>query len=99
MINIEKKVNEYRVPVFVCPHCGEKDRIGLTTIDRESNLNVDDFWLSPQDLPSHWVDSRTESVELSGLCAICHTTFEFKVSWTVPIRDRDRDRGLKYSHD
>ena len=81
MTSIEKKVNEYHVPVIVCPNCGEKDRIGLTTIDREVNLNRTDFWG-----PSYRIDSRTESVELSGLCAACNTTFEFKVSWTVPIR-------------
>jgi len=87
MTSIEK-INERRIPVIVCPNCGEKDQLGLDSVDREINLDTEDIWIrGPYGPPNHMVHSRTELVQISGYCRACRTTFQFKVTWCTPIRE------------
>jgi Zn ribbon nucleic-acid-binding protein len=86
MDDIAKVSGEQRIPVILCPNCGEKDRIALTEVNKEINNDIQDIWTDFHGPPSIYVPSQTYSVELRGQCALCHTTFEFKVSWCVPVR-------------
>jgi hypothetical protein len=64
---------EIRLPVIVCPFCGEKDpgRLKLATLERNYNL---DF------------EHNNTKVTVDGECISCLTSFEIIVSARTPYK-------------
>ena len=80
---------EQRLPVIVCPFCGEKDphKLSLSTIDREFNLQNERPWtwighdeLVPE--PTH----KNSKITIEGDCLSCFTNFEIIISARTPYK-------------
>lgn len=79
---------EQRLPVIVCPFCGEKDphKLALYTVNRDYDLeNVNWMWIEPHEPipePTH----QNSKVTIDGECIDCLTTFEIIISARTPYK-------------
>jgi hypothetical protein len=77
--------HEYRLPVIVCPFCGEKDpvKLALYTVNRECDVETIDMRWSRDIIraePTHF----NEKITIEGKCFSCLTEFEISISARVP---------------
>lgn len=86
-MNDIEKVNEYHVPVIICPNCGEKDKVALSSVNKESNLNTEDIWSYSSRDPYLAIHTRDISYRIDGRCGVCGTTFEIKMTATIPVNE------------
>ena len=77
--------HEYRMPVIVCPICGDKDHIKLTWYESEINNNLQEDHFRDH----YYVYSQSMSYkhDINGYCTKCGSSFNFSISATVP-RDK-----------
>lgn len=85
--NFADKQYEYRMPVIVCPICGDKDHIQLIDYDGEVNNNLQHGY--------HYIYStdQTFTHKINGHCNKCGSMFSFSISATVP---RDKPIAHKF---
>jgi sarcosine oxidase delta subunit len=79
--------HEYRLPVIVCPICGDKDHLKLTSYEAEVNNNLQEYWYHPYGPPRYYSASMTHNHNINGFCTKCGSSFNFSISATIP-RDK-----------
>jgi hypothetical protein len=84
--NLPTRLNEYHVPIIICPNCGEKDRVTMSEINRELNNNIEEIWLSGHGPPSLYSNGISEMCEVYGQCNACRTTFNLRITAWIPRR-------------
>jgi hypothetical protein len=77
--------HEYKMPVIVCPICGDKDHISLTAYDLEVDNNLQEGHF--RDCIYTYSRSMTHKHNINGYCTKCGSSFNFSISATVP-RDK-----------
>ena len=74
--------HEYKMPVIICPICGDKDHISLTNWESEVNNNLqEDYFI---DCSFVYSQSMTYKHDINGYCTRCGSSFNFTISATVP---------------
>jgi hypothetical protein len=79
---------EQRLPVIVCPFCGEKDphKLALSSVEQEYNLDLESFYSGPGDLLDHKPTHKNNKVTIDGECISCLTSFQIIISARTPYK-------------
>jgi hypothetical protein len=79
---------EQRLPVIVCPFCGEKDphKLALSSVEREYDLEIENLCYEPRDAIEHIPTHKNNKVTIDGECISCLTSFQIIISARTPYK-------------
>jgi hypothetical protein len=80
---------EVKLPVIVCPFCGEKDphKLALHTVDREHSLDIEHMQYGPGDPIVPYPTHENSNIRIEGNCVSCQTQFDISISARTPYRN------------